>query len=155
MLLPDKVTQMFIFITAASIIRYFVIAGIAYLVWYILLKNKVSSKKIQLKFPKTTDYQREVFHSMLTFLIFGIIGVALYNTKVRPYTLTYYKIADYGWSYFILSFFLTLIIHDTYFIGCTDSCTTPSFTNIFIKFIINQQIQVRGLLFPSSHSKVL
>ena len=115
MLLPDKVTQMFIFITAASIIRYFVIAGIAYLVWYILLKNKVSSKKIQLKFPKTTDYQREVFHSMLTFLIFGIVGVALYNTKVRPYTLTYYKIADYGWSYFILSFFLTLIIHDTYF----------------------------------------
>jgi Delta7-sterol 5-desaturase len=115
MLLPDKISKMFMFITAASFVRYFVIAGLAYLVWYIWLKNKVSSKKIQLKFPKATDYQREILYSMLTFLIFGIVGVALYNTKVRPYTLTYYKISDYGWGYFILSFFLTLIIHDTYF----------------------------------------
>ncbi|WP_435355819.1 sterol desaturase family protein [Emticicia sp. SJ17W-69] len=115
MLLPDKVTQMFMVITAASFVRYFVIAGAAYLIWYILLKNKVSNKKIQIKFPKNTDYQREILYSMLTFLIFGVVGVALYNTKVRPYTLTYYKISDYGWGYYILSFFLTLIIHDTYF----------------------------------------
>lgn len=115
MLLPDKISQMFFFITMASIVRYFVIAGLAYLFWYKLLKDKVLYKKIQSKFPKNADYQREILYSLLTFLIFGLVGVLLYNPVVRPYTFTYYKISDYGWGYYILSFFLTLIIHDTYF----------------------------------------
>jgi len=115
MLFPEKIYQLFTFAFTASLIRYFFIGGIAFLTYYIGLKNKLSYKKIQLKFPQNTDYQREILYSLLTFLIFGIVAVLLFNPTIRPYTLIYRKISDYGWSYFILSFFLTLLIHDTYF----------------------------------------
>jgi len=34
---------------------------------------------------------------------------------VRPYTNTYYLISDYGYTYLFVSFFLMIILHDTYF----------------------------------------
>lgn len=104
MLFPKSISHLFSVIFTASLIRYFVIAGLAFLIYYVSLRNKVSYKKIQLKFPKSSDYQREILYSLLTFLIFGIVGILLYNPVVRPYTLTYYKISDYGWPYFIVSF---------------------------------------------------
>ena len=48
---PEKIYQLFAFVFTASLIRYFIIAGIAFLTYYIGFKNKLSHKKIQLKFP--------------------------------------------------------------------------------------------------------
>lgn len=93
--------------------RYLLIAGLAFLVFYILFSSRFSRFKIQAFFPKRMDYVREVGYSLLTFFAFA--GVVLSSSAVLPYTEIYSNIADHGWGYLLLSVVLALLIHDTYF----------------------------------------
>lgn len=96
--------------------RYYLVAGIGFLVFYFLLKNKISLKKIQLKFPKNKDYGREIFYSSFTVIIFGVIVLLIIgNPTIRPYTQLYNNISDKGWLYYFGIFPLLFILHDTYF----------------------------------------
>ena len=102
-------------IFTVNLVRYFLLAGVPFLVFYVWKKNQKQSSKIQPKFQKTADYQREVFYSILTFIVFSLIGVALYHPVVRPHTLLYKDWNQYGTTYGVLSFFLLILLHDTYF----------------------------------------
>ena len=95
--------------------RYLVIAGLAFLVFYIFLPSKFARRKIQALFPKQKDYLREVGYSFFTFFVFAAIGVILSFSAIRPYTQIYSDFSAYGWGYFVLSVVLALLIHDTYF----------------------------------------
>ena len=96
--------------------RYFFIAGLAFLIFYILFKERFSGRRIQTKMPKMADHRRDIFYSVITILIFGALPVIfLTNDAVRPYTRLYQNISDYGWVYFFLAFPLMFLIHDTYF----------------------------------------
>ncbi len=96
--------------------RYFIVAGIAFLIFYVLLKQVLSSKKIQQRFPKYSDYLREIRYSTLTIFIFGFVPVFfIYNENVSKYTLLYKNLDDYGWFYFWSVFPIMLFLHDTYF----------------------------------------
>lgn len=96
--------------------RYFFIAGLAFLIFYILFKERFSGRRIQTKMPKMADHRRDIFYSVITILIFGALPVIfLTNDAVRPYTRLYQNISDYGWVYFFLAFPLMFMIHDTYF----------------------------------------
>ena len=96
--------------------KYFFIAGPAFLIFYVLLRKKVSYKKIQSRFPKWTDYGREIFFSTLSVIIFSFPPLfLLYVDSIRPHTTFYENIADYGWIYFICAFPIMVILHDTYF----------------------------------------
>ena len=98
-----------------NLVRYLLLAGIPFLIFYVWKKNQKQASKIQPKFQKTADYQREVFYSVLTFVMFSVIGVLLYHPVVRPHTLLYKDWNQYGTAYGILSFFLLILLHDTYF----------------------------------------
>jgi sterol desaturase/sphingolipid hydroxylase (fatty acid hydroxylase superfamily) len=96
--------------------KYFLIAGPAFLVFYILLKNKIRYKKIQQGFPGKKDYWREIFFSVLSIIIFSFPPLLmLYSDAIRPHTTFYKDIAEYGWAYTVLAFPLMLLMHDTYF----------------------------------------
>ena len=96
--------------------RYFLIAGTAFLLFYLLLKNVLATKKIQQRYPMFGDYAREIGYSILTIAIFASIPVLLImNPAVRPYTTYYTDINQHGWFYFFAAFFIMLILHDTYF----------------------------------------
>ena len=110
-----SVLEFGILIFFATLLRYILLAGMAFLVFYVIFKKKFLLSKIQKKFPKNKDYFREIGYSFITFLIFTLVGVGLYNPVVRPYTNTYFQISDYGYFYLFLSFFLMIIVHDTYF----------------------------------------
>lgn len=95
--------------------NYFVIAGIAFLIFYIL-KKKIFFKKIQLKFPKRKDYLREVIFSLCSIIIFTLPPlIMLENDNIRPHTTYYSDISTYGWVYFFAAFPIMLFVHDTYF----------------------------------------
>ncbi len=96
-------------------LRYVVIAGLAFLLFYTLMPKKFARRKIQALFPKRQDYVREVSHSFFTFLIFAAVGVLLASDAVLPHTQIYTEVAEYGWPYFIVSVLLALVVHDTYF----------------------------------------
>jgi len=96
--------------------KYFLIAGPAFLVFYIILRRRIKFKKIQPRFPKSKDYAREIFFSTLSIIIFSVPPLLmLYSDQIRPHTTFYSNITDYGWAYAILAFPLMLLMHDTYF----------------------------------------
>jgi sterol desaturase/sphingolipid hydroxylase (fatty acid hydroxylase superfamily) len=96
--------------------RYFAVAGISFLFFYVLLKRIVENKKIQNRFPRFTDYFREIGYSTLTIFIFGVVPVVfIYNENISKYTTLYKQIDEYGWFYFWSVFPIMLLMHDTYF----------------------------------------
>jgi len=95
--------------------RYVVIAGLAFILFYVLFSSRFSKRKIQALFPKRKDYVREVGYSFLTFFTFALVGVVLSSPAVLPHTRIYHNISDYGWGYLLLSVVLALCIHDAYF----------------------------------------
>lgn len=97
------------------LLRYCIVAGLAFLIWYVIQKKQISYKKIQLRFPKNKDYRREILYSISTMLIFSFVPYLLLNTGIRKYTLFYTEVSAYGIVWFIAAFFVMLLLHDTYF----------------------------------------
>ncbi len=96
--------------------RYFMVAGLAFVIFYLLFKNKWNYKKIQLKFPQNKDYGREIGYSILTIAIFATVPIVLIkNQEVVVHTTYYRNIDEYGWVYFFAAFPIMFLIHDTYF----------------------------------------
>lgn len=96
--------------------RYFLLALIGFLVFYVLFRNKYLYKKIQQRFPKNKDYAREIMYSIFTMAVFSLVSSVLFtHPKIRPHTTLYANISDYSLVYYFLVFPLMLIIHDTYF----------------------------------------
>ena len=96
--------------------RYFIVAGLAFLIFYIIFKNPFARRKIQERFPAYKDYLREIFFSVITILIFGIVPVTfIFNERISKCTLLYKDISEKGWIYYFSLFPIMLFIHDTYF----------------------------------------
>ncbi|MEQ8626150.1 sterol desaturase family protein [Ekhidna sp.] len=98
-----------------NLIRYFGVAGFAFLLFYVIFKSKWSYWKIQQTFPKPNDYWREIIFSLITVIIFMVVAVIIFASPLRNYTLQYESIDVYGKGYWWLSIFLMIILHDTYF----------------------------------------
>jgi Delta7-sterol 5-desaturase len=96
--------------------NYSVIAGITFIIFYILLRKRIFFKKIQLIFPEGKDYRRELFYSILSIMIFSLPPVVmLLNDSIRPYTLYYSDINQHSSVYFYSAFLIMIVLHDTYF----------------------------------------
>lgn len=96
-------------------LRYFLVASVFFLIFYVALRHKWEVWKIQPKVPNGEDYRREILFSSLTILIFSVHALCLFNPTVMPYTNMYKNVSDYGWAYLVFSFVAVLFIHDTYF----------------------------------------
>lgn len=115
MTLPYDVWGQVLFVFIISLIRYLVIGGVAFLIFYVLLRNRAIFSKIQQKWPVRADYYREVFYSLLTFVIFAATPLVLNNPYVKPYTTIYRDIDQHSTLYFWMVFPLMLVVHDAYF----------------------------------------
>lgn len=96
-------------------LRYFIIAGVAFLLCYVFLRRRILLRKIQQRFPKNSDYAREILFSFLTILLFSLGVMVVLRKPVVDYTFYYRNIADYGMVWFIAAFPIMFFIHDTYF----------------------------------------
>ena len=97
-------------------LRYLVFAGIAFLVYYVVFREKWRFRKIQSRFPKNSDYLREIGYSILTIGVFAMVPLLLVkNPTVRPYTTYYTDMYQYGKPYFWSAFLIMFLMHDTYF----------------------------------------
>lgn len=95
--------------------RYFLVALIAFVIFYIVFKQQWFYQKIQQKFPKTKDYFRELGYSLTTMIIFSLIIVLLNSPSIGPHTTRYKDINDWGWAYYFSAFPLMFFMHDAYF----------------------------------------
>ena len=96
--------------------RYFLIAAVPFLFFYLLQAGEKRFRKIQQKFPGSRDYLHEIGYSVVTIGIFTLVFLILLKSPVvAPHTTLYKKAGQYGWPYFILAFPLMFIMHDSYF----------------------------------------
>lgn len=96
-------------------LRYFLFAGVAWILGYRLFRNRWCHRKIIARFPKSSEVGRELGYSMLTVLIFGLVGAATIAASRAGYTQMYWKISDHGTGWFFGSVVCAILLHDTYF----------------------------------------
>jgi len=88
--------------------RYFILAGIPFLIFYLLFPHKFSKNKIQVRFAKNKDFIREILHSMQTTLIIAGVGILFLVTPLRAYTQIYGDLSAYPIWCIPVSLFLAL-----------------------------------------------
>lgn len=98
-----------------SALRYFVIAGLPFIVFYKVLTRWFAKSKIQKREADVKDFKREIFHSVQTSAILGAIGFIVLFTPLKNHTLVYTDINAYPLWWIAVSLGLSLIVHDTYF----------------------------------------
>ena len=96
-------------------LRYFIVVGVFFSIFYIFRKNYYNHLKIQQKFPDKKMIYSEIFFSFLTMLIFAAIAYMMLYLKNHNYLSIYVNVSDYGVPYFILSIIFLIAFHDFYF----------------------------------------
>jgi lathosterol oxidase len=111
----EKVFETLAIIFSVSAIRYFVLAGIPFVLFYKILSNWYQGSKIQNRSAGNDDFKREILQSLQTTAVLAIIGYLAMYTSLKAHTLIYTDINDFPLWYVPVSLVLSLIIHDTYF----------------------------------------
>jgi len=96
-------------------LRYMIAAGIAWLLGYVLFKRRWFTRRINTKYPSAADMWREFRWSMLTVVIYGIVGAASIEAARQGWTQMYSKINAHGWLWFWASIGIAIVLHDTWF----------------------------------------
>lgn len=97
------------------VLRYVLLAGLAYLIFYVLIRKTYFYRKIQLRLPKPDRIKKEILWSISSMIIFGIIGGAVVYATYQGLTPIYTKIDERGWGYFALTVVGLILWHDFYF----------------------------------------
>lgn len=95
--------------------RYALVAGIAWLLAYVIFKKRWWRRKIIQKAPTGADVRRELKWSLLTAVIYGLVGMATILIGKTWGWQVYRKIESHGWGWFVASIAITIIVHDTWF----------------------------------------
>ena len=96
-------------------VRYAVVAGIAWLLAYILFKKRWWARKVIQRDPAAADVRRELIWSLSTAVIYGLVGAVTLWLRKLGYTQIYRKIDSHGWPWFWFSIIAAIFIHDAYF----------------------------------------
>lgn len=112
----EKLAATIAAIFGITLIRYLVLAGIPFLIFYMLLSSSKTAKyKIQNRKASKKDFWREIMYSSSSSLVFSVMSAILVFTPLKSYTLLYSNVHDYPLWWLPVSLVLSLVIHDTYF----------------------------------------
>lgn len=98
-----------------TLLRYFLIAGLVFLVVYQWLPAVLHRSKIQQRTAARKDFVREIAHSVSSSILIAIAVVIALSGSIRPFTHIYAGINDYPLWWIPVSLLLSLVVHDTYF----------------------------------------
>src|ERR1043165_4465553 len=79
--------------TVDLLIRYGLLAGIGWLLCYVLFKRRWLHRKIIARFPRWEEIRREVGFSLLSAFIFGLVGAITVYASRHGYTQLYWRIS--------------------------------------------------------------
>jgi len=95
--------------------RYVVVAGVAFVVFRVLLGERLRRRLIQSDYAPASDVRREVLWSVSTAVIFGLTGACLWcGSRVGVFRIDT-RIAQHGWGWFALTVVALPVLHDTWF----------------------------------------
>ena len=98
-----------------NLLRYLLIAGTAFLIFYVLFSKKFKTNKIQNKKAKQKDFIREISFSLQTIAIIAGVILLIVFTSLREYSQFYSDIHQYPIWWIPISVVLALVLHDSYF----------------------------------------
>ena len=98
-----------------NIVRYFVFAGVPFLIIYMLFPDAFLNQKIQKRLAKNKDFIREILHSLLTSVMMTLVAFLLAHTPFQQYTTIYTEIDEYPLWWLGVSVLLALVLQDAYF----------------------------------------
>ena len=110
----EKLTDLFPKVYFNIGIRYLLAAGLAFLLFYVIFRQRFLIKRIQATFPSIADYRRDLLYSLLTVFFFTIIALLTFFV-LKPYTLLYDSLSDKTGWYWLLTVIPMFFIHDFYF----------------------------------------
>jgi Delta7-sterol 5-desaturase len=97
-------------------VQYILLAGLAWILAYLFFKRRWLHRKIIAGFPAGSEVRRELCYSLLSLLIFGLMGaVTLSVAALFHWTRIYWRISDHGWGWFWGSIVCVILLHDAYF----------------------------------------
>jgi Delta7-sterol 5-desaturase len=110
---------------------YFTLAGLAWLLLHVIFARWLARRRIGDQAPMLPQMSRELLHSVRSLAIYGLVGGFMVFAYLSGWTRIYIHIApNYpdsgprfyplfglsgGWTWFILSIGLIILIHDAYF----------------------------------------
>ncbi|MBA2500263.1 MAG: sterol desaturase family protein [Chitinophagaceae bacterium] len=95
--------------------RYFLIAGLFYLVFYIWFAKQWQSRKINERDYKPGQFRSEVKWSMLTAFIFALSGAVTLVLWQKGFTKVYTDIGEYSLWWIPVSLVIAMVLHETYY----------------------------------------
>jgi Delta7-sterol 5-desaturase len=102
-------------IFAVVFLRYVLIAGIFYVVFFIWRPAKWSGKKISNRSYPAGQMKKEVGWSIVTASIFALTGTVMALLWQQGYLKIYMQWDAYGWYWLPVSLFISLFFHETYY----------------------------------------
>ena len=107
--------QILLFQWLNNVTRYFLIAGLAYLVLWKWAFPRVKSRFLYKKPANPRDLRREIGYSVLSTLIFLVPTSLRFVLIPLGIGKLYFEIEEQGWLWYGFSFFVVFFFHDTYF----------------------------------------
>ncbi|MGH1337734.1 MAG: sterol desaturase family protein [Aureispira sp.] len=98
-----------------SLTRYFLFAGVPFLIFYWLFPKLFRQSKLQESTAPSKGFLREIIHSIQTSCILVAVGVLILETPLIQYTQFYAAPDMYSEAWIFGSVLLSLVVHDTYF----------------------------------------
>jgi sterol desaturase/sphingolipid hydroxylase (fatty acid hydroxylase superfamily) len=97
---------------------YVGLAGLAWLAFYVLFRNRARWRKINPRPPSRGQVRWEIRQSLLSLLIFGLTSGATVLVRwegIGINTRLYRPMDRHGWGWYVMSIVLCIVIHDAYF----------------------------------------
>ncbi|HEY5462956.1 MAG TPA: sterol desaturase family protein [Hanamia sp.] len=95
--------------------RYFLVAGLFYLIFYVWFSSKWKERKINKREYKKGQFKKEIKWSLVTSILFSVAGTFTVILWQKGYTKVYTTADLYGWWYLPVSLIVFMLIQETYY----------------------------------------
>ena len=100
---------------AGDLAWYMLLAGAAWLVFHVAFRAALRRRRVSRRDPTRRQVAREVLHSLRSIVVFGLVTGAVVFAAASGWTRLYWRVAQYGWVWLVLSVGVMVLMHDAYF----------------------------------------
>ncbi len=99
-----------------NLVWYGLAAGVASLTLYVILRRALRRRKIIPHLPSFKQQRREVYHSLVSVMVFGsVVGTIVFASNSGLPTRLYSPIDKYGWGWYVATLVMAIFVQDAYF----------------------------------------
>lgn len=98
-----------------ELIWYAMLACGMWLFFYVVFRRVFRRHRISQREPTLGQMTREALHSLRSIAIYGLVTTGVVYCEILGWTRLYLRVESYGWTWFVLSIAVMIVMHDTYF----------------------------------------